>query len=81
MVRLNHTLDRIKRRIRTNMTELVIPDNNGETTQEAAIKKKQSKNTFTNAGNVVNCLFINTALLTSKELISNFLKQYQSTYM
>jgi len=35
-------LDRIKRRISTNKRELVSPDNNGDTTQEAAIKKTTS---------------------------------------
>ena len=34
------TLDRIKRCITTNKKELVIPDNTGDTTQEAAIKKQ-----------------------------------------
>jgi len=35
------TLDRITRRISANKRELVSPDNNGDTTQEAAIKKQQ----------------------------------------
>ena len=34
-----HTFERIKWRIRTNMIELIIPDNRGDTTHEAATER------------------------------------------